>query len=117
MEKLSKILRIDSNLAMQALNSSHERRRFSARMLAYNRFRTSFFWNMKFTKFLPFGSKLALTFDNFLSKGVSADIRINLSNQEKIYNLYCEGNSRLAEKYGLPLERFGYPLVGAVNNV
>jgi hypothetical protein len=116
-EKLSKILRIDSNLAMQALKSSHERRRFSARMLAYNRFRTSFFWNMKFTKFLPFGSKLALVFDNFLSKGVSADIRINLSTQEKICKLYCEGNTRLAEKYGLPLERFGYPLVGAVNNV
>jgi hypothetical protein len=114
-EKLSKILRINAEAAMQALNSSHERRRFTGRMLAYNQFRTSFFWGTEFTRYLPFGAKLARMFDDYISEGASAKVSLSLSARRKIHDLYCEGNSRLAEKYDLPLARYGYPMAGAAN--
>jgi hypothetical protein len=109
-EKLSDILRIDAESAMQALKSSHERRRFTGRMLAYNRFRTSFFWGTEFTRFLPFGAKLARMFDDFLAGGMPVKISVSPSTRQKIHNFYGEGNSRLAEKYDLPLEQYGYPM-------
>lgn len=114
-ERLSAILRIDAEAAMLALKSSHERRRFTCRMLAYNRFRTSFFWGTEFTKFLPFGSKLARIFDDFLNGGAPAKVRVSSSTRQNIHDLYCEGNSRLAEKYDLPLAHYGYPMTGAGN--
>lgn len=114
-EKLSTILRIDPEAAMQALESCHERRRFTGRMLAYNRFRTSFFWGTEFTKFLPFGTKLARMFDDFLEGGPPAKINASPSIRQKIHDLYCEGNSRLAKKYHLPLVQYGYPMVGSAD--
>lgn len=114
-DKLSAILRIDAEKAMLALKSSHERRRFTSRMLAYNHFRTSFFWGVEFTKFMPFGVKLAHMFDVFLAGGSPAKVSVNSSTRQRIHDLYCEGNSRLAEKYHLPLAQFGYPMLGAGN--
>jgi len=110
-EKLSAILRIDAVAAMNALQSSHERRRFTGRMLAYNRFKTSFFWKVNLTKFLPFGAQFARLFDDYLSRGAPAKISVSPSIRQKIHELYCEGNSKLVEKYDLPLEQYGYPLV------
>lgn len=112
-EKLCAILKLDPEAALQSLQSSHERRRFSGRMLAYNRFRTSFFWGVEFTKYLPFGGTLARIFDDFLAGGAAAQIAVSHNTRQKIHDLYCEGNSRLAEKYKLPLAHYGYPMASA----
>ena len=114
-EKLSAILRIDAEAAMLSLKSSHERRRFTGRILAYNRFRTSFFWGAEFTKFLPFGTRLASMFDDFLARGAPAKISVSPSIRQRIHDVYCEGNSRLAEKYDLPLAQYGYPMADAAS--
>jgi hypothetical protein len=114
-EKLCGILRIDSEAAMRALEFSHERRRFTGRMLAYNRFRTSFFWGVQLTKFLPFRAKLLRSFEDFLLGGMPAKVKLDPIVQSKIHDLYCEGNSKLAKKYGLPLAQYGYPLATAKN--
>lgn len=112
-EKLCAILKLNPEAALQSLQSSHERRRFTGRMLAYNRFRTSFFWGIEFTKYLPFGGTLARMLDGFLSRGAPAKIAVSPATRKKIHDLYCEGNSRLAEKYNLPLAHYGYPMAGA----
>lgn len=111
--KLCAILKLDPEAAIQSLQCSHERRRFTGRMLAYNRFRTSFFWGVEFTKYLPFGGKLAQLFDDFLASGAPAKIEVSPATHQTIHDLYCEGNSRLAEKYNLPLAQYGYPMTGA----
>jgi hypothetical protein len=64
---------------------------------------------------MPFGSKLAYMFDVFLAGGSPAKVSVNSSTRQRIHDLYCEGNSRLAEKYHLPLAQFGYPMLGAGN--
>jgi hypothetical protein len=112
-DKLCAILKLDPEAAMLSLQSSHERRRFTGRMLAYYRFRTSFFWGVEFTKYLPFGGTLARMFADFMNGGAPAKIAVSLTTRQKIHDLYCEGNSRLAEKYNLPLAHYGYPMSNA----
>ncbi len=110
-EKLSILLRIDPKVAMQALKSSHERRRITGRTLVYNQFRTYFFWGAKLSKFMPFGDKLANIFNNFLAEGSPAKIGIKTSTHQKISDMYSEGNTVLSKKYNLPLEKYGYPMI------
>jgi hypothetical protein len=47
----------------------------------------------------------------FLEAGPPADGFMSDYWREKIAELYQEDNSRLAEAFGLPLERYNYPLV------
>jgi hypothetical protein len=114
-DKLSAILKIDSKSTIQKLMGSHERRRISGRLLAYNRFRTSFFWGVEISKFIPFGEKIKQKFEEFLANGDPAKIQMSLCSLRKIHDLYSEGNSKLAKKYGLPLADYGYPLKENIN--
>ena len=109
-EKLSEILKIDRNESLQLLKDSHERRRITDRMRKYNRFRTSFLWGVNLADRLPFGKCLARNFETFLAKGVPAQIQVDRSIERTIHALYSEGNSKLALKYDLPLQKYGYPL-------
>ena len=109
-DKLSGILRIDPVEALNGLKASHERRRLTGRLLAYNKFRTSFFWGTQFSKLLPFGNRLSNLVDGFLEKGSPAKIAMSPEIKKTIHELYCEGNTKLAEKYNLPLAQYGYPL-------
>lgn len=109
-EKLSDILHIDSDEASKLLQSGHERKRNTNRMLAYNKFRTSFFWGTHFSDYLPFGRSIVKQLSKFLSAG--DPVRVDLSNdiRQVIYDLYSEDNASLAEKYNLPLAQYGYPI-------
>jgi len=108
--KLADILRIDSEHAMQLIQMSHERPRNTNRMLAYNKFRSSFFWGVDFTSYLPFGSRLLELFDAFLSRGEPAKISMSENAKNRIFALYGKENSDLALKYNLPLAECGYPM-------
>lgn len=112
-EKLCVILKLDPDVALQSLQSSHERRRFTGRRLAFNRFRTTFFWGIQVSNYLPFGGALVRMFDDFLAGGAPARIEVSDNIRKTIHDLYCDGNSRLAEKYKLPLAYYGYPMVSA----
>jgi len=109
--KLCDVLEIDADEAMQLLGERHERQRITSRMLAYNRFRTSFFWGVPFCDYIPGGEKLAKAFQHFIESGSSAKVEVPLNWQKKISELYGKDNRALASRYGLPLERYGYPLV------
>lgn len=109
-ERLSTILRIDPGEAYRALEYSHERKRYTNRMLAYNKFRTSFLWGVDLTKYLPFGGVLSKWFEMFLEGGRAAQVVMSNEIKEKLHALYGTENALLAAKYNLPLGQYGYPL-------
>lgn len=109
--KLCQVLEINAEEAMQLLSGRHERQRMTSRMLTYNRFRSSFFWGVRFSGYLPGGEKLVNAFQRFLESGASAKVDIPNEWREKIVELYGEDNKALAKRYNLPLEKYGYPIV------
>lgn len=109
-EKLSDILHIDSSEASELLQTGHERKRYTNRMLAYNKFRTSFFWGVPFSDYLPFGHSVVKQLSSFLSAGDPARIALGHDMKQVIHDLYCEDNAALAAKYNLPLAQYGYPI-------
>lgn len=109
-KKLSEILAIDTDEAGKLLQVGHERKRFTGRMLAYNRFRTSFFWGVPLSHYLPFGRMASQWLHEFLNKGASAKIMLTDEMKKQIHDLYGMDNALLARKYDLPLERYGYPV-------
>lgn len=110
MEKLSGILRINADETGKLLQASHERKRNTSRMLAYNKFRTSFLWGVPISDYLPFGRSIAERLSQFLSGGQPARVAVSDDMKQVIYGLYCEDNALLAAKYSLPLAEHGYPI-------
>jgi len=112
-EKLSDILRIDAAETGRLLQAGHERKRISGRMLAYNRFRTSFLWGVPISGYLPFGQAIAGWLGRFVGGGPPAKVRVSDEMRQVIHDLYGEDNAVLAMKYRLPLAEHGYPINGA----
>ena len=110
-KKLSEILEIDIKEADQLLGERHERQRITSRMLAYSRFRTSFFWGVQFSEYIPGGALLAEKLMRHLESGLSAKIEVPDEWNRRILNLYGKDNRELATKYKLPMEEYGYPLI------
>lgn len=112
-QKLSDILRIDAAETGKLLQASHERKRISGRMLAYNRFRTSFFWGVPLSNYVPFGRAIAGRLGRFVDSGPPARVEISEELRQVIHDLYGEDNAVLAAKYRLPLAEHGYPINSA----
>ena len=108
--KLSQILNIDPDEAIKLLSVGHERKRYTGRMLAYNRFRTSFLWGVPLSRYLPFGQAASKLLHKFLNGGMPAKVVVPDELKQQIHEIYCEDNTMLAKKYNLPLERYGYPM-------
>ena len=109
-EKLCRVLEIEFDEARRLLGERHERRRITSRMLAYNRFRTRFFWGVPFFAHIPGGQRLTDRFQRFLESGASAKTELTGAWRERLFELYAEENSVLASTYGLPLQDYDYPL-------
>ncbi len=107
---LCEILNIEYNEAEVLLGNSHERQRITSKMLTYNRFRTSFFWNTPFANYIPGGKVISDVFGSFLKSGPGATIETPKEWQERIFDLYAADNKALASNYDLPLEKYNYPV-------
>jgi hypothetical protein len=110
MEKLSAILRIDSDEADKLLQTSHERRRNTGRMLTYNKFRTSFLWGVPLSRYVPFGRSIVKVFSEFLGAGKPAKVALSDDMKQLISDLFSEDNALFMAKYNLPLAQYGYPI-------
>ncbi len=110
-EKLCRVLDIDVDEAIKLLGERHERQRITSRMLAYNRFRTWFFWGVPFLNYMPGGDRMADRFQRFIESGSSAKIEMTTIWREKLFELYAEDNSALVTTYDLPLGQYGYPVI------
>jgi hypothetical protein len=109
-KKLSNILSINYSESMRLLNGAHERPRVTSRYYNYNKFRTNFMWSKHLTKNIPFGRSISSRFENYLKRGHPVKIELNSSQRKKIFDLYCDDNKALVEKYGVPLQEYGYPI-------
>lgn len=101
----------DHQEALKRLDGPRERRRNTGRELRYHRFRSGFFRDVSLSGFLPGGKHIKRLWTKFLEAGPPADGFMSDEWKEKIAALYREDNTRLAEAFGLPLERYRYPLV------
>ena len=110
-KKLCNILEIDFDEAIKLLEGRHERPRITNRMLNYNAFRTDFFWDFPFAKYMPGGKRISTLLHRFLEAGPSAKIELSNKYKQKLHELYAEDNTKLIEKYGVPIENFGYPVL------
>lgn len=110
-ERLCRVLELDDvGEAMTLIDGRHERPSITARLLAYNRFRTKFFWGVSFSGYIPFGKVIAGALQRFLDSGPRAKVELSLAWQRKISSLYAKDNLALAKLYKLPLEKYGYPM-------
>ena len=110
MTELCRILDIDEAQFLELIGNNCERKRFSARILNYYKFRNWFFWNRSVSKYLPFGKILKRFLFSYLGKGKPADGFMSDAWKNRIFELYAEDNTKLAIEYGLPLAKYGYPV-------
>lgn len=110
MRKLSTLLEVDADEAIRLVQGSHERKRNTGRMLAYNKFRTGFLWGRDLTAWLPLGSALTRWSESYLKGGGAAKIALTAEFKHKVHALYSQDNARLANQFDLPLGQYGYPL-------
>jgi hypothetical protein len=104
-EALCAILEIDAKASMQLLAGRRERTRKTMREHRYHRFRGWFFPGAGRSADAP--GLLA----GFLSGGPPANGFLSDAWRARVQELYERDNSELAREYGLPLYRYGYPML------
>ena len=110
MEKLSNFLGIDTNEGTSTLiEGKHENRRFSRVEKAY--LRLSHFLGLNGFDWSRRDAPLLVR----MLKSVLGEEEVHLGEkwENYLFDTYGEGNRKLADQYGLPLERFGYPMAPA----
>lgn len=109
-KKLAATIEIEADDVAKLLENSHERKRNSHRAFLYHKFRSNFFWGTNFSSIIPFGDKIRNYAIKFISKGGKASLKLSSSQHKQIFQRYGVSNWTLANKYGLDLEKYGYPL-------
>ena len=109
MEKLAAVLNIDVEEALTLTENKHEHREISQSQLNFERFRTRLYPLSRVP--LVFGMvKPVFSLRGLFRKDKSAKVTVSEKWRERLAPMYREGNRKLADVYGLPLEKFGYPL-------
>jgi hypothetical protein len=106
---LALLLGISPSDVRETINSVRERRRVSERRFYYDRIRS----------YLGVGARrgnsavdggLSRHLTKLLDGGAAMTPKIPDEWRARIIERYAKGNARLAQKYGLPLNQYGYPL-------
>lgn len=108
--RFATLLGIDGDQAVALAKGGHERRRNSARSLAWHRFRSRFLWGCTLPCGLPGRDALQRGWQRFLDAGPPARVEIPAAWRDRVGAIYAAGNARLAAERGLDLARHGYPL-------
>jgi len=104
--KLCKILSINSTEAIKLLKGRHERQSIKKRQRVYNRIARG-----TFGCFLPKEDALPSPLISFLQKGPKAKLDLNDYWKKRIFDLYSAENGLIAKKYDLPLDEYEYPIL------
>ena len=109
-DQLCELLKIDSGIAKRLLENQHSHNRESVRYQWYTRLQRH--TPTRLRKIFGFweDSHLKMYWHRFLDEGRKASHQIPDEWKIKLASKYRDGNIRLAEKYALPLEKYGYPL-------
>ena len=107
--KLSEILEIDAKTAFEFVEGQHERKRTSESAARYQALRSRFLWGVPLSRIIP-GSR-------HIKKAVfrvwgeqAVEIEYPGDWRGKIADLFRPGNRAIQQKFGVVLDRYGYPL-------
>ena len=107
--KLAEILEIDAKTAFEFVEGQHEHKRTSESVARYQALRSRFLWGVPLSRMIP-GSR-------HIKKAVfrvwgeqAVEIEYPGDWRGKIADLFRPGNRAIQEKFGVVLDRFGYPL-------
>ena len=107
--RLAEILEVDAASVLELLHDRHEHKRTSESVARYQALRSRFLWGVPLSRIIP-GSryiKQAL----FRAWGDQATkVEYPGDWRGKIADLFRPGNRAVQEKFGVPLDRFGYPV-------
>jgi len=106
--RLCSFIGVDADIAVQLLANQHQNIRKSARVQAYARLRAAFFPDVSFGRALP--SPLRRRWRNYLDGGRRAKVDLPATWLSRINDHYSADNRKLAERFGLPLQSYGYPM-------
>ena len=107
LDRLCRFLGVDPEVGEQVLGGAHANPRKSQRMLMYRRIRSALLPSgVSLSRFVP--ASVNRRVQRFLRGGSGAQLRYAESYRIRLRQFYREGNARLAARYRLPLERFGY---------
>lgn len=99
---------IDPNYAINTIAGKHSNPRHSYKSYLYVKLREYFFPGIPLRKFLPDGDKLRALFEGVLRGGKHFESDLPQKWREILDDRYREGNSKLAKRLNLPLEKYGY---------
>jgi hypothetical protein len=107
-DRLCSFIGIDPVEAAALLSDQHKNARKSSRTQAYVKLRSKLLPRRSLSALLP--EKIRASWHEYLEGGVAS--REPLPDQwlAKIQDTYRDDNQRLAERFGLPLGQYGYPL-------
>lgn len=108
--KLCAFLDIDAGEARDLVAGRHEKGALSNGQIRMQLLRSRFLPGVSLTRLIPFGKALHDVLWKRLARSGRFAVEMTPEQRAFLHDLYAPGNRRLAEAYGLPLERFGYPL-------
>ena len=108
--QLAGYLSVDQAAAQRLLLDRHAHAQESARAVAYDRFMKRFVPRRWVDPLLPYTTNLRKFLRSFREKGSWSKPKISAEWVSQLERLYSSGNSALAVRYGLPLQKYGYPL-------
>ncbi len=108
--RLARLMGIDEDKAVALAHGTHERRRYSARALAWHRLRTRYFWSLSLPRYMPGRQAVQRTWERFLLAGSPLKIEIPPALRAAVGGVFAPGNAQLVKTWGLNLARHGYPL-------
>jgi hypothetical protein len=109
--RMAEHLGIDAQAANALLEAKHEYKRVSKSTVKWQKIRSRFLWGVPISRFVP-GSQHLKKLLLALSPPNNRSLEIHWPEEwrERVAELYRPGNRVLMKKYGLPLDRLGYPL-------
>lgn len=110
LQELSQFLNIGEEETIDLAHNQPAHNVATRKLSLYRKIRSFLFPQTAFRRILPYGRQLEALKKNFLSKGRPYKEEIPQFWHEKICYLYQEGNTRLADKLQLPLDKYNYPL-------
>lgn len=108
-KKLSRFLGVDFCRSMESVGDAHEHKDISAVEVRVELLRASFFPFHNSRLLLPLFEACTYVKDKWTGRSGNG-IEISRDWQDRLKKIYRGGNQRLLKHYGLPVDRYGYPL-------
>lgn len=109
MEKLSGFLGVDKQEALECVKNAHEHKDMTGEELDYELIRSVFF-PLHNTVLFKGISKAASKWKHRKDKSSEAQVDLSPEIRERLDEIFRPGNRELVKEFGLPLEKYGYPL-------